>query len=346
MRALLTLTIALACASCASPARRTAPAARAVPTTATIAPDRALQAALEAVVADADGTIAVSVVELDSGAHASIHGDVRLPMMSVFKLPLTIVALAMVDEGKLRLDQRIPLTESELRPTVSPIAEEWMKGEHAPALETMLRRVIQDSDNTVGDKLVTLEGGGPAITSRLRTLGVHGVDIAEQEIEVFGRLECAGAAGPTAGWTVAVLAACTSPTPAVHRAAAEHEIAASPNAATTDALASMLVALDHGTLLSARSRGWLLDTLAGTTTGPRRLKALLPSGTRVEHKTGTGDTIEGLNIATNDVGIVTLPSGRRVAIAVLTAGSRRDADRREATIARLGRVAWEHFAGR
>ncbi len=81
---------------------------------------------------------------------------------------------------------------------------------------------------------------------------------------------------------------------------------------------------------------------AGWSRGPAQ-RGCDPAGTRVEHKTGTGDTVDGLNIATNDVGVVTLPNGDRFAIAVLTAGTHGDATKREHVIAELTKSAWSHF---
>jgi beta-lactamase class A len=330
-------------AACAStPSTQTAPAT-ATPTATATAPDVALTDALAKVAAASDGTVAVSVRHLRTGAHASIHGDVALPLMSVFKLPLTIVALDMVDHGELRLDQTVPISDRELRPSHSPIADAWKRGERAPRLEPMLRSVIQDSDNTVGDKLVTFEGGGPAIVARLESLGVHGVHIEEQEIEIAGRLECAGTARPADGWTSDAIGACPKADPDVQRAAVAREIAHAPNAATTDALVDMLAALDTGAILRPTSRAWLHDALAGTHTGAHRLRAQLPEGTRVEHKTGSAGVVAGVDVATNDVGIVTLPNGDRFAIAVLVSGSTRSDDAIEATIAALAKASWDRF---
>lgn len=262
-----------------------------------------------------NGRLSVTVLHFGTGRRISIAGDVRMPMMSVFKLPLAVVALTMVEEGKLSLDRKIPIAEDELRRGVSPIAEEWDRGVHEVTLETMLVRVIQDSDNTAGDKLVTLEGGGPAITAKLRALGIRGIDIAEQEIEIFRRLNAGGTA--------------------------QHEMFEAPNAASTDALVDLMAALERGSILQDKSRAWLRETLAGTKTGPKRLKGQLPEGTRVEHKTGTGGDVDGVGIATNDIGIVTLPDGQRFAIAVLTSGTKGDA---EDVIARVARTTWDAFA--
>ena len=140
--------------------------------------------------------------------------------------------------------------------------------------------------------------------------------------------------------------ACPAPSEADKIATARHELVTAPNAATTDALVELLGRPERGTLLSDASRRWLLTTLAGTTTGPNRLKGLLPPGTPVAHKTGTGGLLPGLFVATNDVGIVTLPSGGRFAIGVLVTGSQRPPAEQELVIARLARVAWDSMTRR
>ena len=69
-------------------------------------------------------------------------------------------------------------------------------------------------------------------------------------------------------------------------------------------------------------------------TGTRRIRALLPAGTLVEDKTGTLDGI------TNDVGFITMPDGRRVAVAVFARGGRD----RQPVIAEVSRVIYDRFA--
>ena len=53
--------------------------------------------------------------------------------------------------------------------------------------------------------------------------------------------------------------------------------------------------------------------------GPRSIgsRAMLPKGTRVARKTGTGGTWSGVTVAINDVGVMRMPNGEEVAIAVL-----------------------------
>jgi len=349
MRILVLFTVTLACANdrVRPPApplpAETQPAAAGPAPAAASSRAEALAAELAALAQPTDGTIAATVIHLPSGARASVNGDRRLPMMSVFKLPLALNMLRDIDAGRRRFDDRIALTERELRPGISPIADAWQRGERTPTLETLLRTVLLDSDNTSGDKMVTLGGGGAVHTASLHALGLHDISIAEQEIEIQARLDCVGVRAPEAGWTPTAIAGCRSSRDAV-AAALRHEITTAPNAASADGLAALLVALDGGRLLLPGSQTWLMNALSETRLGAGRLRAGLPAGTRLAHRTGTGPTLDGVNLATNDIGLVWLPDGSRLAIAVLTAGRGGDDASRDATIAAIARLSYAAFA--
>ncbi len=85
----------------------------------------------------------------------------------------------------------------------------------------------------------------------------------------------------------------------------------------------------------------LLQFMTETGTGPHRLKGLLPAGTVVAHKTGTSGTSNGLTAATNDIGLITMPDGRHIAIAVFVSDSKADNEVREAVIARAAKAVWD-----
>ena len=105
------------------------------------------------------------------------------------------------------------------------------------------------------------------------------------------------------------------------------------DSSTPLAMVELLRRLDRGNVLSASSRRTLLEFMAQCETGKNRMKALLPQGTRVEHKTGT------LNGLSDDVGFVTMPDGRRVAIAIFTRGG----SDRPRTIAETARALYDGF---
>jgi beta-lactamase class A len=89
--------------------------------------------------------------------------------------------------------------------------------------------------------------------------------------------------------------------------------------------------------LSDKSREFLLGVMSRTTTGLKRLHGLLPKGTPVADKTGT---IGGV---ANDVGYITLPDGRRFAIAVYTKSSTTSEADREKAIAEVTRSLYDFF---
>ncbi|MEO7564725.1 MAG: serine hydrolase, partial [Sphingomicrobium sp.] len=105
------------------------------------------------------------------------------------------------------------------------------------------------------------------------------------------------------------------------------------DSSTPLAMIELLRRLDRGNILSPSSRSTLLNFMSQCQTGKNRMKALLPEGTRVEHKTGT---LDGLS---DDVGFLTMPDGRRVAIAIFARGG----SDRPRTIAESARAVYDGF---
>lgn len=100
------------------------------------------------------------------------------------------------------------------------------------------------------------------------------------------------------------------------------------------AMVAMLKQLDRGQLLSPASRQYLLGTMARCATGKNRIRGLLSPFTPVAHKTGT------LNNYTSDVGYITLPDGRRLAVAFFARGG----SNRPRAIAEAARTIYDGFA--
>jgi beta-lactamase class A len=60
------------------------------------------------------------------------------------------------------------------------------------------------------------------------------------------------------------------------------------------------------------------------TSSPQRIKGLLPVGTPVAHKSGSSGEEFGMIPATHDVGLITLPDGRRLAVAIFLSDAHAD----------------------
>ena len=105
------------------------------------------------------------------------------------------------------------------------------------------------------------------------------------------------------------------------------------DSATPKAMVDLLKRIDSGAMLRPQSRNYLLDLMARCATGRNRMRAMLPAGTLVQHKTGT------LSNYTSDVGFITLPNGRRIAVAMFA----RQGTDRPGMIARAARTIFDGF---
>jgi beta-lactamase class A len=260
--------------------------------------------------AEKDGmVVGLSVLHLESGRSVSHRGGERFQMASVFKVPVAIAVLDAVEKGRLRLDQDVEILESD-REEVGPINDTWKPGMRV-TVAYMVDVMLVDSDNTAADKLIALLGGPAVAEKALTARGVSGIRISLDE----------------KGLGVAM----------------KEDLAAlergEQNGATPDAMAALLVRLFKGELLPAPSTSRILDAMRRCATGGRRLRAGLPKGIEVRDKTGT------LRSCSNDSGILTLPDGTHLVVAVFTRGGA-DAAARDAAIASAARAAWETFARR
>ena len=289
----------------------------------TAAPASNLARRWQEIAAGIDGTVGASAMHLGSGQKLSSRGEDRFPMASVCKLPIAAHILAMVDEGKQSRSASIQVLPGDVVANVSEVAERWPKQKNFP-LDELLQLMVAKSDNTAVETLYRIGGGGSAITARLRGWRVDGVRIDRSE------RQCNRDA--------------SGPTPAARLAAMRRFIADPRDTATPDSTVFLLQRLFRGELLSASSTARLVRILEATTTGPARIKGLLPAGVVVAHKTGTTGTAGTLNGGTNDVGVITLPSGSgQLALAVFIKGSSRDLPAREKAIAEIAKAAYDSW---
>ena len=256
---------------------------------------------------EAGGHTGAAVLLLETGEHAACRGLDRFPMQSVYKFPIAMAVLHEVDGGRLRLDQPVRIAARELVPPAlhSPIRDRFPGGTTLP-LREVLRYAVSESDGTASDVLLRLAGGAPRVTAYLEGLGVHGVRVITSEL-----------------------------------AMSRGERVQYRNWAQPEEMIALLRAFQQGRGLSPSGRALLAGWMTMTETGPHRLKGLLPPGTEVAHKTGTSNTVRGMTAATNDAGIVTLPDGRHLAIAVFVSDSPAQVDVRERVIAKMARAAWD-----
>jgi len=331
MRTLLCLAL-FALAACHQPAERT--------TAATAKPmdTEVLDREIGALAARArPAAFDVGVLSIDGGESWALHADRAFPMQSVFKAPLGAAVLSEVDRGRLSLDEPITIAENELSPPYSPVADAWPRVKTYTVRE-LLVRAVGESDNTAADLLMRRIGGPGVVQAWIGEHKITDMRIDRYERELQTDVYGMPAFRPAWKGEAAFTAALAQTPPATRRAAMGTYLTDHRDTATVPAALTFLQKLVTGQLLSPASTQLLVQIMTESPTGAGRLKAGLPEGATVAHKTGTGRTDLGVNPAANDIGVITLKDGRRYGVAVFLAGSTASDDDRDAIIADVARA--------
>jgi beta-lactamase class A len=300
-------------------------------TLAAALPFSGLQSQFEKIAPAAKGRVGVAARLLESGETASLHGDEHFPMHSVYKLPISMAVLQRVDRGELKLDQLVKVEPGDFvrKGMYSPVRDKYPDGTELSIAE-LLRYTMCESDGSASDVLMKLIGGPGQVMLFLKEIQVPNIQVINYEKEIGRDWETQYRNWATPKGALALLVALQSPGSA---RASRAPFGASPN--------DIHPARFSQPVLSAESQALLLKLMTESIPGAKRLKGELPAGTVVAHKTGTGGTQNGITSATNDIGIITLPDGRHVAVAAFVSDSAANDDTGDAIIARLAKAAWD-----
>lgn len=197
------------------------------------------------------GRLGVSILDTATGRVVEHRPKERFPLCSTFKLVLAATVLAEVDEGRARLDQRLPLTKVDLV-AWSPVCEARV-GEGALALGELCAAILTVSDNTAANLLLRFLGGPAVLTAFARR---HG-DLDFRLDRVEPDLNEARPGDPR-------------------------------DTNTPRAMRKTLQQLLAGPVLSEASRRQLRAWMGASTTGLKRLRAGVPGHWQVLDKTGSG----------------------------------------------------------
>jgi beta-lactamase class A len=256
----------------------------------------------------AQGRVGVACSFTGAPLDCNWNAHSKLPMQSVYKLPIAMAVLDAVEHGKLSLTSSVRFLPSDLISPhqYSPLRDRYPKANVDVKLQELLRLAVSESDGIASDILLREIGGPHLANTYVRRLGISGIAIRSTE-KTLGQ-----------------------------DARAQYR-----NYAEPAAMVQLLERLANQSPLSPEHTAMLLKWMTETETGKHRIKGLLPLGTLVAHKTGTSSTDGGLTPATNDVGLVTLPNGQYLAIAVFVSDSPATESVRDGVIARIARAIWD-----
>ena len=167
---------------------------------------------------------------------------------------------------------------------------------------TLIEQMLIHSNNRSTDILIATLGGPAAVDNWLRARRLSGIRVDRNIAQLL---------------------------------AARRDLHDIRDSSTPVAMLQLLRLIDSGDALSPRSRALLLDIMRRCATGRNRIRGLMPPEAMVEHKTGT------LSGYTGDVGYLTRPDGRRIAVVFFARGG----DNRPAVISTAARAIYDGFGG-
>lgn len=268
----------------------------------------ALEVQLAALAEASKGRIGVAALDLDSGRMVSVLGEQAFPMASTSKIAIVATFLAGVEQGRFRLTDQYPL--------ILPLPSRKFDGAVAPvrtgamlSAQQLIELAITRSDNQATDALLAVVGGPAAVTRWVRTN--TGITEFRLDRDIATLVRDDGAVNPAI--TVD-----------------------KRDSITPSAMVRLLAGLYRGQWLTRSSRNVLLGAMSRCVTGRNRMKALLPEGTAIAHKTGT------LANTASDVGFIETPDGRNLAVAIYVTGQG-GKQGRESRIALLARAIYDGY---
>ncbi len=280
-----------------------------------------LPATVATIAKEAQGTVSAACLLPGTALNCDLNPHNHPPMQSMFKYPLALTALHLADTGKLlpgqkpgesiqvTLDRPVRfLPQDRIANTYSPLQDRYPEGNVDVPLRELIQLAAGKSDNVATEILLRLIGGPATVQSYIRSLGVTGFQLQDGERIMNG---------PNPDRT------------------AQYRNWIEPAAAV-----QLLQRLVVDPPISPEANAFLLESLTTSVTGPNRLRAGLPAGTPLAHKTGTSGEHNGKAEATNDIGLITLPDGRHLAVAVFVTDAHANEATRDAVIARISQAAY------
>ena len=121
--------------------------------------------------------VGVYFIDTKSSFEVGVNAEKQFPTASVGKVPVMVTAFHLAETGKLMLEARLPLKESDKLPGSGVL--QWMRpGRTSYSIRNLIRMMIVLSDNTA-TKMVIGQVGLEEINHYMQSLGLNGISIVD-----------------------------------------------------------------------------------------------------------------------------------------------------------------------
>lgn len=272
---------------------------------------RSLQKEIASLTKNFNGTVGIAVIQ-NHKTLVCLNNTTHFPLMSVFKFHVAVAVLHKMHQQKTLLTDSLTINSEEFKKnTYSPLRDKIPANSsfYLP-FHTLLYYTLALSDNNACDILIRYAGGINKINHTLHQAGIRGFNLTETEDDMHLNLyNC-------------------------YR-----------NWCTPQAMAQFLKTVYEGHLLKGEYKTFLFDTLLKTSTGADKIKAGLPEGVLLAHKTGSSDRLpSGAMPGDNDAGIIFLPDNKKYYLVVFLKDSMETTERNSCLIAAVSKAVYDYCA--
>lgn len=298
-----------------------------------------IEARFAEIEAIAKGQLGAAVITAKSSQYS--RRNERFSLQSVMKMMVAMAALEEVDKGKWKRDMKFTFSRADLSLSHQPIEDRLGKRNSITiTLSDCIELMVTESCSGAADFVIRKLGGTAVVNAFLKKNGIQGMSVDRQERDL--QTNIVGLTWRPEYVDARKLDAATQRVSPSALDAAYKRYQADPRDTTTPhAMGLLLQKLVTGKLLSAASTKYMLAVMERTSTGPDRLKAGVPKGWKLGHKTGTSSTHRGVACATNDVGFARNAAGEWVVIVALLRNSTLKPDDRANVLRQVARAAFE-----
>ena len=280
-----------------------------------------------------DGTVGAGIIHLETGRELYLNQDEPFPMASAVKIPVAVQLMTLVDRGIVKLDSMITIHASDLHPGSGHIKNHIAPGKSLSILY-LLEQMLTVSDNSATDIIISLVGGTTSIDRRMNLIGIQGMSIDRPIYLVLSQCQGINCFNESEPFSFQLYNQMAKKVTAKERLKARKNfINDTRDSSTPEGMARLLGKIWCGEVLSKQSSELILDIMSKAH-GNKRIKGLLPPGTKVYHKTGT---IKG---GLSDAGIIELPNNAgHVVVVVFVKGGRKSIHVAESAMAQIAKSA-------
>jgi beta-lactamase class A len=119
------------------------------------------------------GVMGIAAKNLATGEEILVDPERAFPTASAFKVPVLTEVFRQAEEGRFRLDDRIPVRESDIVKGSGVLRA--LQPDIAPTVHDLATLMIIVSDNTATNMLIDLVGGTEPVNTTMRNLGLTSI---------------------------------------------------------------------------------------------------------------------------------------------------------------------------